>query len=126
MLGPERFAINFCEVGKNTDYHGRVVSQRNVAKLTELGYEIVTTPVYVRTGVGEYSYLMEIPEKKFKEGQETKQLKNDLLTYDVTGQIGKNLDKFTKPREAIAANEAVDNIPVGKFVVKRVKKIFNK
>ena len=121
-----KFAIDFSDVGKHAGYQGRVVNQRNVNRLTKYGYEIVTTPVYVRTGVDEYSYLMEIPEKEFKKGQETKQLQNDLLTYDITGQIGKNLNRFTKPREIAASDRAIDDIPVGKFIKRRARKIFSK
>ena len=116
------FSIAFSEMGENSGFKGRVVSPRNMNRFLKLGYEVVTTPVYVRTGTNEYSYLMEIPEKKHSDGQETKQLENDLMTYDTTGSIGKNLQKFTAPREAFAADKALSETPVTAFLKKRLKK----
>jgi hypothetical protein len=121
-----RFSIAFHEVEKVTGFKCRVVNPRKVNKLAKMGYEVVTTPIHVRTGRDEYSYLMEIPEQKHEEGQEVKQLDNDLRTYDVTGEIGKNLQKFTKPREKRAAKEALDETPVTTFLKDRLKKKFKK
>lgn len=107
--------IKFKDVGSIPEYRGRIANRNKQQKYLDLGYEIVQVPVMVDNRssanqetpptAADLDYLMEIPEKKYQDGQKTKQLENDLMTYDVTGGIGKDLKSHTDTKISVFINE---------------------
>ena len=120
--------IKFSDIKNSFGMTARVVKNNptRIEKFKELGYEIVQIPVMVDNRlrcnqfdspkIEDLDYLMDIPTKKYKEGQKTKQTINDVLTYKITGDIGKDLQNIISTQNSIYFKKKVYETSLAWFV----------